>query len=59
MKFNANGTEKKINKTFKIEQSIYNQFKEKLRVTQSADMGLTVGAWIRKQMILFDVKKES
>lgn len=54
MKLKLDGTEKKITKSFKIEDTIYNEFRKLLKDEKDDNsIGLTAGTWIRKQMILF------
>lgn len=53
-KKNIDGTEKRVNKSFKIEESLYIEFQDKLKNTKEIDnIGLTAGSWIRKQIILY------
>lgn len=52
---NNDGTEKRKPISFKIEKSIYDEFKEFLKTDNNPDnIGLTPGGWLRKQIILYN-----
>lgn len=54
MNKNLDGSEKRISKSFRIEESLYDEFKRQLKENKAVeDLGLTAGAWIRKQIILY------
>lgn len=54
-KLNLDGTEQRVSKSFRIEESIFKEFKDKFKKNnKTEDLGLTIGAWIRKQIIIYN-----
>jgi hypothetical protein len=53
-KLNLDGTEQRVSKSFRIEETLFAQFKDKFKKNKNTeDLGLTMGAWIRKQIIMY------